>query len=73
MRGIGQSPAAAANNNVSMSFNITQNSQGNTEENAKRIEGDFNGNNGFVRKIRKSVIQIISEESRPGGALYNVR
>ena len=73
MRGIGQSPAAAANNNVSMSFNITQNGQGNPQENTKRIEGDFNGNNGFVRKIRKSVIQIISEESRPGGALYNVR
>ena len=68
---MGQTATAGSNtnNNVALSFNITQ-GEGNSNENPKRKEGEFNGDTGFVRKIRKSVVQIISEESRPGGALY---
>ena len=71
---MGQTATAGSNvnNNVALSFNITQ-GEGNSKENPKRKEGEFNGDTGFVRKIRKSVVQIISEESRPGGALYSGR
>ncbi len=56
-------------NSINLTFNVSQGQNENNENNFKR-EGDFNSENTLVRRLRQSVVQIIAEESRPGGALY---
>jgi hypothetical protein len=61
---------SGVSNQISLTFNISNSQGGEESERDFREQGNFNAENNLVKRLRTSVIQIIGEESRPGGALY---
>ena len=64
------SSQGGVNNAVNVSFNIQ--SGGNGQQAQASTSGRGESENTLVRRMKASIVQIVTEESRPGGALYNV-